>query len=73
MSKIDKAIFDYRDIREAMAITIDNHMRAAMIEIQNEFGTTPTEVSLSISLVQRMQDKYAFGVYEGSSVRLAGD
>lgn len=72
-ASVDKTIADYRATKDAMAAIIDKHMQAAFIEIEAEYGTTPTDVTLRITEHQAKGDKYKSGQYAGSNVRIAGE
>lgn len=69
---LDNTIADYLATKDAMAAIVDKHMQLAFAEIQTLYGTTPTDVTLSID-AQRSDDKYPSGKYAGSAVHLGGE
>lgn len=70
---IDETIDNYRATKERMQAIIDRHMSEAFAELQQEFGTTPINVSLDVVPHQTMADRYPSGVYAGCSVTLGGE
>lgn len=70
---IDTTIDQYRQTKDKIASIIDRHMRAALSEIKQEFGDTPTSINIHMVTYQEMQDKYPRGIYDGCSVSLGGE
>jgi hypothetical protein len=70
---IDATIDNYRATKDAMESIIDRHMIAALNEIRQEFGVTPTAVSINILESQPLGQKYPDGVYDRCDVSIGGE
>lgn len=69
---IDKTIDEYRKAKDAMEAIINRHMNAAFGEIKQQFGTTPTYLSIDILPEQERGRKYPHGIYIGCNASLGG-
>ena len=70
---IDTTIDQYRDAVEGMDEIIERHMKSAMAEIQEEFGTSPDCISLDMRDCKILDKKYSWDVSESSSISMGGE
>ncbi|MHB0775129.1 hypothetical protein [Halomonas sp. WWR20] len=72
-ANLDKTLTEYRHTKDRIEAIVDRHMQAAFREIEQQFGATPTSVSLKVLERHEMQGRYPNGKYAGCRVSLGGE